>query len=152
MNRITKISTAVALGISLMGTGFAADAASTRPAVKAEQLQGSGVSYPGKVIQLGTIVVTRADEAGAHAAAPKPNYGSTVFLGKIVVTPADSTDVRYAVSVAERPGTVYLGTVKVKAHNGKLPVIGSLLAVADSTSSRNLLTMVGALVFGRVGG
>ncbi|HEY3858073.1 MAG TPA: hypothetical protein VGM47_00525 [Gammaproteobacteria bacterium] len=150
MNSITKISAAVVLGLGLMGTTLAAEAASVNLAAKAAQSQGSGVSYSsGKVIHLGTIVVTPADAPGAHTA--KHNYG-TAFLGTIRVTPADSIDARYAVSVAQQPGAVYLGTVQVRAHNGKLPVIGSLLALADSTSSRSMLTMVGALVFGRTGG
>ncbi|HEY4127681.1 MAG TPA: hypothetical protein VGN70_06510 [Gammaproteobacteria bacterium] len=150
MNSITKISTAVVLGLSLMGMNLAAEAASAQPAVKAARSQGSGVSHAsGKVIHLGTIEVTPADVAGTHAA--KPGYG-TAYLGTIRVTPSDSSDVRYAVSAAQQSGAVYLGTVQVKAHNGKLPVIGSLLAMADSTGSRSLLTMVGALVFGRTGG
>jgi hypothetical protein len=153
MNSITKISAAVVLGLGLMGANLAADAASVNPAAKAAQSQGSGVSYSsGKVIHLGTIVVTPTDVPGAHAAKAKPHYGSTAYLGVIRVTPSDSSDVRYAVSAAQQSGAVYLGTVQVKAHNGKLPVIGSLLALADSTSSRSMLTMVGALVFGRTGG
>ncbi len=149
MNTLTKISTAVALGLSLLGTSVAADA-SARPAVKAEQLQTGGISYPrGKVIQLGTITVTRADMEGAKSAA---HGQGTVFLGSITVTPADSAGARYALSAAERPGTVDLGTVRVTARNHKLPVIGSLLAAIDSVGSRNLLTVVGALVFSRMPG
>lgn len=151
MNTITKISTAVALGLSLMGASVAADAASARPIANARHAQSGGVSYPrGKVIQLGTITVTPADVEGAHAKA-KPEYG-TAYLGSIVVTRADSTDARYAVSLAQRPGTAYLGTVTVTAKNHKLPVIGSVLAAIDSVGSRNLLTVLGALVFGRVAG
>ena len=150
MNTITKISTAVALGLSLLGASVAADAASARPAVKAEQLQSGGISYPrGQVIQLGTITVTPADMEGTRAAAHQ--HGS-VFLGSITVTPADSADAGYASSVAQHPGTVYLGTVKVTARGHKLPVIGSLLAAIDSVGSRNLLTVVGALVFSRMPG
>ena len=149
MNTITKISAAVTLGLSLMGMNLAADAASLRPAVKAEQLQGSGVSYPsGQVIQLGTITVTRADEEGARAS----KTGGTVYLGSIQVTPADSSDARYAVRTAQQTGTIYLGSIQVKAKGHKIPVISSLVALVDSTSSRNLLSAVGALVFGRVGG
>lgn len=149
MNTIARISTAVTLGLSLMGASVAADVASARPAVKAAQLQSSGVSYPrGQVIQLGTINVTRADMEGTRTAA---HQAGTVFLGKITVTPADSADARYALS-ATRPGTVYLGTIQVTARNHKLPVIGSLLAAIDSVGSRNLLTVVGALVFSRMPG
>jgi hypothetical protein len=150
MNTITKISTAIALGLSLMGASVAADAAAAHPAVKAEQLQSGGVSYPrGRVIQLGTITVTRADVEGARKAS---HQDGTVFLGSINVTPADSADARYAQSLAQRPGTVYLGTVQVTARNHKLPVIGALLAAIDSVGSRNLLTVVGALVFSRMAG
>jgi hypothetical protein len=150
MNTITKISTAVALGLSLMGASAAADAASARPIAHAGQTQSGGVSYPrGKVIQLGTITVTRADMEGAHTASQKQG---TVFLGSITVTPADSLDARYARSMAQRPGTIYLGTVTVTARNHKWPVIGSLLAAIDSVGSRNLLTVVGALVFSRMAG
>jgi hypothetical protein len=149
MNTITKISTAVDLGLSLMGASVAADAASARPAVKATQLQSGGASYPrGHVIQLGTIVVTPADQPGAKAA-----QKGTVYLGSISVTPADSAGARYATSLAQQSGTVFLGTVKVTARNHKWPVIGSLLAAIDSVGSRNLLlTVVGALVFGRMAG
>ena len=150
MNTIAKISTAVALGLSLMGASVAADAASARPAVKAVQLQSGGVSYPrGQVIQLGTITVTRADMEGARTAA---HQAGTVFLGSITVTPADSADARYALSATQHPGTVYLGTIQVTARNHKLPLIGSLLAAIDSVGSRNLLTVVGALVFSRMPG
>jgi hypothetical protein len=149
MNTITKISAAVTLGLSLMGANLAADAANARPAVQAEQSQGSGVSHPsGKVIQLGTITVTRADEQGARVA----NTSGTLYLGSIQVTTADSIDSRYAASAAQQTGAVYLGGITVKARNHKIPVLGSLLALTDSTSSRNLLSVVGALVFGRVGG
>jgi hypothetical protein len=86
---------------------------------------------------------------GARTAA---RQDGTVFLGSITVTPADSADARYALSVAQRTGTVYLGTVQVTARNHKLPVIGSLLAAIDSVGSRNLLTVVGALVFSRMPG
>ena len=148
MNTLIKISTAVALGLSLLGASVAADAASARPAVKAKQLQTGGVSYPrGQVIQLGTITVTRADVEGAKSATYKQG---TVYLGSITVTPA--VGARYALNTAEHPGTVYLGTVQVTARNHKLPVIGSLLAAIDSVGSRNLLTVVGALVFSRMPG
>jgi hypothetical protein len=149
MNTIIKISTAVALGLSLMGASVAADAAAAHPAVKAQQLQNGGVSYPrGQVIQLGTITVTRADVEGRKAA----HQDGTVFLGSIDVTPADSAEARYAQSLAQRPGTIYLGTVQVTARSYKLPVIGALLAAIDSVGSRNLLTVVGALVFSRMAG
>jgi hypothetical protein len=140
MNTITKISTAVALGLSLLGASVAADA--TGPAQPQSYSRGH-------VIQLGTITVTRADMEGARSAA---RQDSTVFLGSITVTPADSAGARYALSAAERPGTVDLGTVQVTARNHKLPVIGSLLAAIDSVGSRNLLTVVGALVFSRMPG
>jgi len=147
MNTITKISTSVALGLSLLGASVAADAASARPATHAASTQTGGISYPrGQVIQLGTITVTRADMEGtAH------NQG-TVYLGSITVTPVDSAGVRYAFNPAEHPGSVYLGTVQVTARNHKLPVIGSLLAAIDSVGSRNLLSVVGALVFSRMPG
>lgn len=141
MNTITKISTAVVLGLSLMGSAVAADAASAHPAQQA---------YPrGQVIQLGTITVTRADMEGAKSAAHRQG---TVYLGSITVTPADSAGARYALNTSDHPGTVYLGTVQVTARNHKLPVIGSLLAAIDSVGSRNLLTVVGALVFSRMPG
>ena len=150
MNTITKISTAVVLGLSLMGASVAADAASARPMTNAGYAQSGGVNYPrGHVIQLGTITVTRADMEGARTGNRQDH---TVFLGSITVTPADSADARYARSVAQRPGTVFLGTVTVTARNHKLPVIGSLLAAIDSVGSRNLLTVVGALVFSRMPG
>jgi hypothetical protein len=149
MNTITKISTAVVLGLSLMGASLAADAASARPMTNAGHAQSGGASYPrGHVIQLGTIVVTPADQQGAKAI-----QNGTVYLGSISVTPADSADARYAAKVAMQSNTVFLGTVKVTARNHKLPVIGSLLAAIDSVGPRNvLLTMVGALVFGRMAG
>ena len=142
MNTITKITTAAALGLSLLGASVAADAA---PAAKASQ-QG----YPrGHVIQLGTITVTRADMEGARSAA---HPQATLYLGSITVTPADSTDARYALNAAERPGSIDIGTVKVTARGHKLPVIGTLVAAIDSVGSRNLLTVVGALVFSRMPG
>ena len=141
MNTITRFSTAVALGLGLLGASVAADAASARPAQQ---------GYPrGQVVQLGTITVTRADMEGARPAA---HQLGTVFLGSITVTPTNSAAARYALNATERPGTVYLGTVKVTARNHTLPVIGSLLAAIDSVGSRNLLTVVGALVFSRMPG
>jgi len=141
MNTITKISAAVALGLSLLSMSAAADATSAHTA----QAQ----NYPrGHVIQLGTIVVTPADQQGTKAA-----QKGTVYLGSIQVTPADSADARYAASLVPQSGAVFLGTVKVTARSRKLPVIGSLLAAIDSVGPRNvLLTVVGALVFGRVAG
>jgi hypothetical protein len=149
MNTITKISTAVVLGLSLMGASLAADAASARAMTNAGHTQSGGTNYPrGHVIQLGTIVVTPADQQGAKAI-----QKGTVYLGSISVTPADSAAARYAASLDMQSGTVFLGTVKVTARNHKLPVIGSLLAAIDSVGPRNvLLTVVGALVFGRMAG
>jgi hypothetical protein len=149
MNTTSKLSTAIVLGLSLMGMSAAADAASAHPVQKAAQVQTGTTSYStGKVIHLGTIEVTRADAEGAKA----PRAKGTMYLGSISVTPADSADVRYAARQAQKPGTVFLGTVNVKAKSQRLPVIGALVAAADSTRSRSLLAAVGALVFARAGG
>ena len=148
MNTTTKFSTAIVLGLSLMGMNAAADAASARPVAKAAQVQTGTSRYTGgKVIQLGTIVVTRADAEGSKAVQPK-----TLYLGSIYVTPADSLDARYAARQAEKPGTLFLGSINVKAKSQRLPVIGSLVAAIDSTRSRSLLAAVRALVFARAGG
>ena len=153
MNRIAKLSTAAALGLSLMSASLAADAASARPAFNATQAEnGGGHLGRGKVLQLGTIVVTSADAEGVKVVKIKPNYGSAAYLGRITVTPADSVDARYAANLAKQPGVMFLGTIQVKARNGKLPVLGNLVAAMDSTRTRNLLAVVGALVFERAGG
>ena len=155
MNTTTRLSTAIVLGLSLMGLSAAADAASARPVAKATQVQTGNSSYSsGKVIHLGTIEVTRADAEGAKAAKLTQSRG-TMLLGTVTVTPADSIearDARYAVRQAQKPGTVFLGTVDVKAKSRRLPVIGTLVAAIDSTRSRSLLAAVGALVFARAGG
>lgn len=165
MNTTTKLSIAIVLGLSLLGMS-AADAASARPLTKAGQAQ-TGVSYTsGKVIHLGTIVVTPADMPGAKAATKpagtiylgvvnvtaadtleaRAARRNTVYLGSIEVTPANSA-ARYAVA-----GTVDLGVINVKAKGHRIPVIGSLVAAIDSTHSRSMLAAVGALVFARAGG
>jgi hypothetical protein len=151
MNTITKISTAIVLGLGLTGgASLAADAANARPTAHAGHTQAGGVSYPrGQVIQLGTITVTPADMGGPRTAAHRDG---TVFLGSITVTPAASAGARYASSPTQPAGTVFLGTVSVTARNHKLPVIGSLLAAIDAVGSRNLLSVVGALVFSRMPG
>ena len=154
MNTTTKLSTAIVLGLSLLGMSAAADAASARPVTKAAQVQTGGTSNAsGKVIHLGTIEVTRADAEGATAQAPQAALPKgTVYLGSITVTPADSIDARYAARQEQQAGTMFLGTVEVKGKSRRLPVIGALVAAADSTRSRSLLAAVGALVFARAGG
>jgi hypothetical protein len=150
MNSTTKLSTAIVLGLSLLGMSAAADAASARPV--ASTVQNVTTSHvAGKVIQLGTIKVTRADAEGAKAPKTAAANG-TIFLGSITVTPAASADARYAMSQVQKPGTIFLGTVDVKAKGHRLPVIGALLAAVDSTRTRSLLVAVGALVFARAGG
>ena len=164
MNTTTKLSTAIVLGLSLLGMS-AADAASARPVTKAAQIQtGTGSYASDKVIHLAPIVVTPA-----NARAAKPANG-TVYLGEVQVTAADTlearaarqrtvylgsinvTPVNSAVRYAVAAGTVNLGTISVKAKGHRLPVIGSLVAAIDSTSSRGMLAAVGALVFARAGG
>jgi hypothetical protein len=155
MNTTTKLSTAIVLGLSLLGMSAAADAASARPVTKAPQVQTGATSYAaGKVIHLGTISVTRDDAEGAKAKAPKATQPKgTLFLGSISVTPADSVDARYAVAQAQqKPGSVFIGSIEVTAKSHRLPVIGTLVAAVDSTRSRNLLAAIGALVFARAGG
>jgi hypothetical protein len=164
MNTTTKLSTAIVLGLSLLGMS-AADAASARLVTKAALVQtGAGSYTSGKVIHLGTIVVTPAD-TGAKAPAHKGTVDlgvvkvtaadtlearaarkRTVYLGSIDVTPVNSA-ARYAVA-----GTVDLGVISVKAKGHRVPVIGSLVAAIDSTHSRSMLAAVGALVFARAGG
>jgi hypothetical protein len=170
-----QLSAAVALGLGITFTSLDAAAAMNAPQAKLHRVES--VSLPGaqtKVIHLGTVYVTRADAEGAKPRQPK-SYG-TVYLGTVhvteadslearaaakasqqkgasTVTPADSTDVRYAVrDVKEQPGTVFLGTVYVHAKSRRLPVIGTLLAAMDSTSSKGLLAAVGTLVFTLAGG
>ena len=164
MNTTTKLSTAIVLGLSLLGMS-AADAAGARPVTKAAQAQtGTGSYASDKVIHLAPIYVTPANVPAAKPAAGTLYLGEvqvtaadtlearaarrrTVYLGSISVTPADSA-ARYAVAA----GTVNLGTVTVKAKSRRIPVIGSLVAAIDSTSSRGMLAAVGALVFARAGG
>lgn len=148
MNTTTKLSTAIVLGLSLMGMSAAADAASARPVTKAAQIQTGATSYStGKVVHLGTIEVTRADAEGAKA----KTASHTLYLGSVQVTRADSAEARYAVQ-GQKAGTLYLGSVDVKAKGHRLPVIGAVLAAVDSTRNRGLLAAVGALVFARSGG
>ena len=166
MNTTTRLSTAIVLGLSLLGMS-AADAASARPVTKAGQIQTGASSYTsGKVIHLGTILVTPADMPGAKAAA-KP--AGTIYLGEVQVTAADTLEARaarrrtvYLGSIDVTPvnsaaryavaGTVDLGVINVKAKGHRIPVIGSLVAAIDSTHSRSMLAAVGALVFARAGG
>ncbi|HEY3643982.1 MAG TPA: hypothetical protein VGM16_01475 [Gammaproteobacteria bacterium] len=165
MNTTSRLSTAIVLGLGLLGMS-AADAASARPVTKAQQVQSGVTSHAsGKVIHLGTILVTPADKTGAKAPAAKGTLDlgevdvtaadtlearaarqHTVYLGSIEVTPANSA-ARYAVA-----GTVDLGVVSVRAKAHRVPVIGSLVAAIDSTHSRSMLAAVGALVFARAGG
>ena len=163
MNTTTKLNTAIVLGLSLLGMS-AAGAASARPATKAAQTQTGAGSYASdKVIHLDPVLVTPANTPAAKPAAGTLYLGEvkvtaadtlearaarqrTVYLGSINVTPSDSA-ARYAVA----SGTVNLGTISVKAKGHRVPVIGSLVAAIDSTSSRGMLAAVGALVFARSG-
>jgi len=173
MNTTTKLSTAIVLALGLLAVS-AAGAASARPMTHAAQAQTGTTSYAaGKVIHLGTILVTRADAEGAQAPIAKPQAGTvflgevdvtpadtlaaraarrnTVYLGSIEVTPADSAEARYAMR-GQQSGAVFLGSIDVKAKGHRVPVIGTLIAAIDSTHSRSLLAAVGALVFARAGG
>ena len=172
MNTTTKLSTAIVLALGLFGMG-AAGAASARPMTQAALVQTGATSYAaGKVIHLGTILVTRADAEGAPAPVAKPRAGTVflgevdvtpadtlatraarrhiVYLGSIEVTPADSAEARYV--MRGQQSTVFLGSIDVKAKGHRVPVIGTLIAAIDSTHSRSLLAAVGALVFARAGG
>ena len=180
MNRIAKLSAAVTLGLSLMGASLAADAASARST--AAQSQSGGTSYAtDKVIHLGTITVTRADEAGvarpkarpavsgtgflgkvtvtaddtleARAAAQTARQQGTVFLGEVVVTAKDSEEVRYAAArAAAQPGTVFLGTVLVSARDTKPAFVGKAVLAVRRLSHNAMVSMISALAFVRVGG
>ena len=163
MNTTTKLSavSALILGLCLV---TAATAHTAQP----------------KVIDLGTIRVTRADMAGAKHAAPAGSYGSTMYLGRIQVTPADSLDARAAALAARRPGSVFLGSITVTADDsvdaryaaanaashgsvylGSILVTPTsnrsafakgLLAVERYVGTHPAIAAVGALVFGRAGG
>jgi len=179
MNHIAKLSAAVALGLSLMGASLAADAASVRTSATRAETSASPYTQ-GKVIHLGTIVVTRADEEGAPKAKAHPSYGTrflgrikvtaddteaardaavtaraqgTMFLGAVTVTAADSPDARYAATQAARqPGTLFLGTVVVTSRDTKPALVGELVAAVRRLQSRATFSVISALVFERAGG
>ena len=180
MNRIAKLSAAVALGLGLMGASLAADAASARSSVAKSQTGGSDYSSSPKVIHLGTIVVTRADEAGtvkpkAHAAYGRTAYlgrvevtakdsaearavaasvkPGTAFLGEVVVTAKDSEQARYAAAqAAAQPGTAFLGTVEVTAKDTKPAFVGKTVVALRRIGRNAMVSMISALAFVRVGG
>ena len=177
MNRIAKLSAAVTLGLSLMGASLAADAASARST--AAQSQSGGSSYvAGKVIHLGTIVVTPADAAGS--AKPETAYGrtaylghievttkdstearavaasikpGTAFLGEVVVSAKDSEEARYAAAqAAAQPGTAFLGIVEVTAKDTKPAFVGKTVVALRRIGHNAMVSMISALAFVRVGG
>lgn len=175
MNRIAKLSAAVALGLSLMGASLGADAASTA------QSQTGGTRYTSsKVIHLGKILVTRADEAGQSKPKAQPAYGRTAYLGRIqvtaedsaearaaaasvrpgsaflgtvVVTARDSEEARYAAAqAAAQPATAFLGTVEVTAKDTKPAFVGKTVVALRRIGRNAMVSMISALAFVRVGG
>ena len=179
MNRIVKLSAAVALGLSLMGASLAADAASAHSTAARSQTGGSDA--PDHVIHLGKIVVTRADQdsqpkskshaaygrtaylgrvqvtaddsAESRAAAATARAQGAVYLGTVVVTPMDSVDARYAAAqVAAQPGTAFLGTVEVTAKDSKPAFVGKTVVALRRLGRNAMVSMISALAFMRVAG
>jgi len=180
MNRIAKLSAAVTLGLGLMGMGVAADAANQHAATPRVETSASPYTH-GKVIRLGTIVVTRADMDGALKAKAHPSYGSmvflgrikvtaddteearaasrvarkqgTVFLGAVTVTGADTPETRYAAAqAASQPGTFFVGTVNVTSRDTKPALVGEVMAAVRRLKSNAAFSVISALVFERAGG
>ena len=180
MNRIAKLSVAVTLGLSLMGASLGADAASARSSAAKSQTGGSSYADGPQVIHLGTILVTRADEARvasattprsgrtaylgriqvsaddsteARAAAATASRAGTAFLGEVVVTPKDSEAVRYAAAqAAAQPGTAFLVTVEVTAKDTKPAFVGKTVVALRRIGRNAMVSMISALAFVRVGG
>ncbi|HSN16796.1 MAG TPA: hypothetical protein VLV87_01185 [Gammaproteobacteria bacterium] len=181
MNRIAKVSAAVALGLGLLGASLAADAASARSTAARSQSGGVGYSSASsKVIHLNTILVTRADVAGIAEPKAQAAYGrtaylgsiqvtasdsaearaaaasvkpGTVFLGAVVVTAKDSEEARYAVAqAAAQPGTAFLGTVEVTARDTKPAFVGKTVVALRRIGRNAMVSMISALAFVRVGG
>ena len=174
-----QLSAAVALGFGIAFTSFGAAAAMGAPQAKMHLMEsGSLPSGKPKVIQLGTIQVTRADKEGASKPSTPSKLGSTAFVGRVQVTPADSSEARAAAALAKRSGAVYLGSITVTADDSedaryaeneaarhgsvylgsiqvtpaKTVFASSLLAVERFVGSHPTLVMIGTLVFERAGG
>jgi len=180
MNRIAKLSAAVTLGLGLLGGSLAADAASVHAATTRAEIGASPYTH-GKVINLGTIVVTRADLEGApkvearlssgrtaflgrikvtaddteevRAAARVAREQGTMFLGAVTVTGADTAEARYAATqAASQPGTFFIGTVNVTARDTKPALVGAVVVAVRRLKSNATFSVISALVFERAGG
>jgi hypothetical protein len=174
-----QLSAAVALGLGIASTSLGAAAAMDAPQAKMHLMESGSLSgTKAKVIQLGTIHVTRADMEGAREASAPSGLGSTAFLGSVQVTPKDSSDARAAALLAKRSGAVYLGSITVTADDsedarfakneatrhgsaylGSIQVTpaktlfaSGLLAVERFVGSHPTLVVIGTLVFERAGG
>ena len=168
--KFAKLSLAIALSLGLAVTSLAVDAAG------AQQLKARTLSH-GRVMMLGTIHVTAADVEGGKQ---RPTRGSTAYLGKITVTPADSEaahyaalaakrsgamylgsievtakdseDARYAARLADAPGTAYLGSIRVTPSKADASLFASARTSISHLSRIVVLSIIGALAFGRAWG
>jgi hypothetical protein len=175
-SQAVKVS-AVALSLALGLASPAADAAMAQSLNKVRLVEtGAATHGQAKVIQLGTIHVTRADmervatpqrgstaylgtiqvtrqdTAEARLAERHAQGSGRVFLGTVEVTAEDSPDARFAANQADQSGSFYVGSIEVTQKDAKSPVISGLVAVRRFLGTAATLAMISTLVFARAWG
>ena len=176
MNCIAKVCATVALGLSLMGASLAADAASARTSATHAETSASPYTQ-GKVIHLGTIVVTppkaaqvdfsktrgstaylgtvkvtAADSAESRMAARAARSQGAMYLGVVQVGREDSLDARYAQRLAAERGGAYLGTVQVMPKGAEARTLAGLVMMGERLANNMRFVVLGTLAFDRAGG
>jgi hypothetical protein len=177
MNSKAVKMSALALSLALGFASQAADAAMAQSLTKVRLVEtGAATHGQAKVIQLGTIRVTRADmepsvtpkrgstaylgtiqvtrqdTLEAQVAERRAQSSGRVFLGTVEVTADDSPDARFAADQAERAGSLYIGSIEVTSADAKSPVTSGLAAVRRFLGTAATLAMISTLVFARAWG
>jgi len=161
--RTLSLAAALTLGLGL--TSLAAHAGLARAAsqgkvvnlgtikVTRADVEGKNIVYrPGSTAYLGRIVVTAADSEQSHEAARFAARSGAVYLGTVQVTANDSTDARYAAKLGQAPGTAYLGSIRVTPPRTDATLFASATTAAGHLSRLTVFKLIGALAFGRAGG
>lgn len=162
---LSKLSLAVALTLGLGPVGITAHAAPARAVnqgkvinlgtikvTRADAESSKQLSRRGSTAYLGRIEVTAADSEQSHEAARYAARTGALYLGSVQVTADDSEDARYAARLAEAPGTAYLGSIQVSPAKTDATLFASAVTATRHLSRFTVLRIIGALAFGRAGG
>ena len=115
-------------------------------------MERSATPKRGSTAYLGTVQVTRRDTAEARLAERHAQGSGRVFLGTVEVTADDSPDARFAATQADRPGSLYVGSIEVTSADAKSPVVSGLAVVRRFLGTAATLAMISTLVFARAWG